>query len=398
MSQVLNKGLSSNAVDGSKLRLNNSQALRARNGANTGDVSILFVDSSNNVLIQDGTGNNSVDATGRSLIDSSGSAQLTWTTSGLTVSSLSASQVVATDSGKKLTSINYSASNVASTLAFRDSSGNSAFNVLTVAGLNSTGDLSTPEATFTLSGALVSTSIATNVPSLVIDGTTANATAAGSAGIIFKSDVHDNVFVISTQDQTGTVQSASLYLSTGVAVNAPSSGMIFQTGNVSGATGGNTGSYQFQTGQITNSGNANDTGDFTIAIGTTAGAGARGQFVYIDGTDTIAGSVLTNAGGDGRAHWALPSAGVTGNKETFVLSGTDITNQYLDLAHVAKTGTVDFKVKGSGDLLEGALYDYSINYTGGSGGNTRITFLNDLATGGGAALVATDVVQISYLY
>lgn len=85
-------------------------------------------------------------------------------------------------------------------------------------------------------------------------------------------------------------------------------------------------------------------------------------------------------------------------KETFTLIAGDITNQYVDLAQVAKTGSIDFKVKGSAELLEGASHDFSVSYTGGAGGKTRITFLNDLATGGAAALVATDVVQVLYAY
>lgn len=85
-------------------------------------------------------------------------------------------------------------------------------------------------------------------------------------------------------------------------------------------------------------------------------------------------------------------------KETFILSSGDITNQFLDLAQVAQTNSIDFKVKGGGALLEGASYDYSVSYTGGAGGKTRVTFLNDLATGGVSALVAADVVQIAYRY
>lgn len=94
---------------------------------------------------------------------------------------------------------------------------------------------------------------------------------------------------------------------------------------------------------------------------------------------------------------AVPSA-PTSNKETFVLGGTDITNQFLDLAHVARTGSLDFQVQGLPPQLEGASYDYSVSYTGGAGGNTRITFLNGLATGGVSALVATDVVQVDYQF
>ena len=55
-------------------------------------------------------------------------------------------------------------------------------------------------------------------------------------------------------------------------------------------------------------------------------------------------------------------------------------------------------VKGGGIQIEGASFDYSVNYTGGAGGNTRITFLNDLATGGASALIAGDVVVAQYEY
>jgi len=108
------------------------------------------------------------------------------------------------------------------------------------------------------------------------------------------------------------------------------------------------------------------------------------------------GQVLTVAGGI--PAWAAAGATTTPNKETFVLSSTDITHQYLDLAHVARTNSIIFMVQGSGYLLEGTSYDYSVSYTGGVGSNTRITFLNDLATGGNAALVAGDVVQVNYSY
>lgn len=96
--------------------------------------------------------------------------------------------------------------------------------------------------------------------------------------------------------------------------------------------------------------------------------------------------------------WAAPATGSTNNKELFVLSGTNITNQYVDLAHVALTNSIDFVVQGAGSQIEGASYDYSVNYTGGAGGNTRITFLNGLATGGISALVAGDVVVAQYEY
>lgn len=92
------------------------------------------------------------------------------------------------------------------------------------------------------------------------------------------------------------------------------------------------------------------------------------------------------------------SSSVTFNKETFVLSGTNITNQFVDLAHVAKTNSILMQIQGGSPALEGASYDYSVSYTGGAGGNTRITFLNAIATGGVSALVASDVLQINYSF
>lgn len=112
--------------------------------------------------------------------------------------------------------------------------------------------------------------------------------------------------------------------------------------------------------------------------------------------DGTANQVL-KTDGSGQLGWTTAS-GATNNKETFTLSGTDITNQYIDFAQVARTGSVHLIVKGGPATLEGASYDYSLSYTGGAGGKTRLTFLNDLATGGASALVAGDILQVVYEY
>lgn len=85
-------------------------------------------------------------------------------------------------------------------------------------------------------------------------------------------------------------------------------------------------------------------------------------------------------------------------KELFTLAGGDITNQYIDLLQVAETDSIQFMVKGLGPQLEGAGQQYSVSYTGGAGGKTRITFLNEIATGGVSELIAGDIVQVSYRY
>jgi hypothetical protein len=111
-----------------------------------------------------------------------------------------------------------------------------------------------------------------------------------------------------------------------------------------------------------------------------------------------AGQVL-QSDGSGNLQWVTVSgASVNFNKETFVLTASDISNGYVDLAEVAVANSIVFLVRGAGVMLEGASYDYSVDYTGGNGGKTRITWLNDLAIGGAAELVAGDVLQIQYQY
>lgn len=123
-------------------------------------------------------------------------------------------------------------------------------------------------------------------------------------------------------------------------------------------------------------------------------------------TSSLQGLVPASGGGttnylraDGT--WAAIAASSTYNEERITLSGTDITNQYVDLAHVvvgssAAANTVTLFAVG-GPMQEKTV-DYTVSLTGGSGGVTRITFAGDLATGGGAALVASDILVITYSY
>ena len=86
----------------------------------------------------------------------------------------------------------------------------------------------------------------------------------------------------------------------------------------------------------------------------------------------------------------LAGAGVTFTKETFTLAGGDITNQFVTLANTP-IAVLNFIVKGGAPLLEGASHDYTVT-------GAQIDFENDLATGGAAALIAGDVVQVVYVY
>jgi len=82
-------------------------------------------------------------------------------------------------------------------------------------------------------------------------------------------------------------------------------------------------------------------------------------------------------------------------KENLTLNGTDITNQYKDLAQVIIASSLDLVVAG---IVQTEGVDYTVSLTGGAGGKTRISFAGDLATGGAAALVSVDVLRFKYQY
>lgn len=87
---------------------------------------------------------------------------------------------------------------------------------------------------------------------------------------------------------------------------------------------------------------------------------------------------------------------VTKQEDQLALNSTDITNQYKDLTY-AITGTSSVQVSYLGGLIQ-ANSNFSVSATGGVGGVGRITFLNDLATGGSQALTSSDTLVVSYMH
>lgn len=82
--------------------------------------------------------------------------------------------------------------------------------------------------------------------------------------------------------------------------------------------------------------------------------------------------------------------GADAHEQTFTLGAGDITNGYVDLAFVAMTESIHVTPKGG--LLQTLTDDYTISYTGGAGGVTRITFAGDLAS----TLVAGHKLMVKY--
>lgn len=250
-------------------------------------------------------------------------------------------------------------------------------------------------------------------------GISINTGAAGSntgditvnTGAPTNANFNSGGFISATGAVTGTGQSGifqfitggaadtlsgSVVLASGAIAGSGSSGSLtLFTGGISSVGGGGTGTATLQSGDI--DAGAGVSGDVVLHIGTSTGT--RGHIKFTDGSEGTAGYVWTSLDTVGSGSWMPgPSATPVNKKELFVLSGTDITNQYIDLTHVALTDSIDFVVQGEGSQIEGASYDYSVSYTGGAGGNTRLSFLNGLATGGLSALTTGDVVVIQYQF
>lgn len=84
-------------------------------------------------------------------------------------------------------------------------------------------------------------------------------------------------------------------------------------------------------------------------------------------------------------------------EEIITLTATDISNGYIDLSHTAhglNATNNSVSVYPIGGILQEKGVDYTVSLTGGSGGVTRISFIGDLAS----LLVAGDKLMISYNY
>jgi hypothetical protein len=235
-----------------------------------------------------------------------------------------------------------------------------------------------------------------------------------------------------------TSNSGGLYFTSGSVDGTSSTGEVyFASGDNLGS--GNSGAYSIRSGNVTGSG---DSGPIIIYAGNVT-SGTRGDLdvnvnrsIFRPDTDfvitkqasfrlipgiaandnavgfkppasIVSEIIWTLPNADGSANqvlktngagilsWATPAGSVTFGKQNFTLIAGDITNQYIDLSQVILANSLDFMLNG---LIYNEGIDYTVNLTGGAGGNTRITFAGDLATGGASPLAIGDVVYVKYNY
>ena len=131
-----------------------------------------------------------------------------------------------------------------------------------------------------------------------------------------------------------------------------------------------------------------------VQLQSVAGVSASGV-LYVNGSNNLAslgyGSAyqVLRMNSAGTALEFANDAGLWG-KESFTLTNTDITNQYIDLAYEVDANSI---VGFVGRLGIHNTEDYTTSVVSGK---TRITFANSLATGGAEELVAGDKLFFTY--
>lgn len=262
---------------------------------------------------------------------------------------------------------------------------NGAQGAVTVNAINQlTGDATAGPASGSQSQALTFATVNTNVGSFG-SSTSIPSFTVNAKGLITAAS--GNVVIAPAGTLSGSTLNATVVSSSLTSVGTITSGTWTGT-TIAIANGG--------TGQVTPN----------AAFAALSPMATAGDLIYENATPIPArlpigsnGNILTVV--SGLPAWAPAATTLTVTEDIDTLSSGDITNQFVDLLHVAQgssatVNSISLNVVGGPEQLKGT--DYTVSLTGGSGGVTRITFAGDLATGGNAALVAGDVLLIKYAY
>lgn len=374
MTQIVTKFIADNNVTGAKIRLGNNETLRARNAANTADVDLLKLTAGNLLEFQ----------------------TLPYANPTLPIPT----------ADKQFVTVEYIKNYVNGKSDAKDSV--QYLSDINIAGTFNPGNATTP-ASITGATALVidgktfnETDVTTPRMRIALTGQTAalqngiyDLTAAGATSYtLTRSQDFDGITDPSGIEVTtgayfsvvnGTVYSGyEVLLTTADPIVINTTALTFVkypstlslTGGDMITKNGNDFSVDLQTnGGLESSNPGNQAGQLRIRVDTAALEKDRTTAI-----NTSTGALVA------RKH----------NKQTFTLSSQDITNQYIDVAFIAGDSSVNFGVLGAGFQAE--TTDYTVNYTGGAGGKTRISFAGGLATAGVSALAAGDVIQVQYTY
>lgn len=360
MSQLKTKYIEDNAVNDLKMRLRNNLALRGRNAADTADVEILKVTSSDIIQL-------------------------------LRTMSMNSSRIVdlldpvaAQDAATK----GYVDSVVAGVTDPKDAARVATVNALPAVtydnGSGGVGATLTADA----NGALpVIDGVTLVVGNRVLVKNQANALENGVYDVTQLGDGSTPFILTRSTDVDG--HSPEGLVSQGmlipVAEGAVNGSLGFILTTVDPITLGTTDLGFTQFGEVIQAGSGLTKTGQTLIIDNGNGLGFNGNqlVVLVDDASLVDGTTKIKSGN---------VVGRIGQKETFTLTATDISNGYVDLAKVAGRNTVILQPEGGPKQNE--AIDFTISYLGGAGGKSRITFVGDLANP--AILSENDKVHVTY--
>lgn len=129
------------------------------------------------------------------------------------------------------------------------------------------------------------------------------------------------------------------------------------------------------------------TGQTPSSIDEGVGLGYDGnQLVVLVDDDLVDGTTKILGGGEVASRRSF--------KEPKTLSATDVSNGYVDLAKVASRDSI--VLQPAGGPKQNEALDFTVSYLGGASSKSRVTFAGDLASGGNAALADGDTLYFTY--
>lgn len=334
MAQIIKKLIAANAVDGSKIKFANNENIKARNAADSADVNILKVNASDVIEFASIPQAAGTPSNANDLVNKAYADGLT------------PSGVVLADGS----------------VPFTADQSMGGFKLTSLAAPTSANDA--------VRKVYVDDADALLIP-LTQKGAANGVASLDGAG---KVPVAQLPSAVMTYEGVWNASTNSPTLADGTG----DAGQVYRVGTA-GSQNLGSGSISFSVGDyVIYNGSTWEKSDTTDAVASVNGATG---VVVLDTDDISEGS--TNKY---QAAWG---------KENLTLNGTDITNQYKDLAQVILASSMDVVFQG---IVQREGTDYTVSLTGGAGGNTRVSFAGDLATAGAAALISGDVLVFKYQY
>lgn len=345
MTQINKKFIANDAVDDTKIKLNNNAGLRARNAANSADLVIVKLNASD--------------------------------VPEFAITPVAAAAAPVPSAAKQFATVEYVQNVVAAKGDAKDSVDYLADVNVPLTGATLTVDSGTPTAGMRIALTAQTTASQNGIYTLGISGTytltrasDANTNAQVTSGMFFmvtQGTVYQGYEVLLTTPDAIVLDTTALTF-----VKYPST--LTQTAGDMLLKTGNNWTVDLQSlGGLESSNAGNAAGQ--LRVKTDQAATEKDKSTRLDSTT---GAV----------------SGRRSKKAPFTLVAGDITNQYVDLPDVAGDSSVQLFVAGAPPQIEGT--DFTVNYTGGASSKTRITFAGGLATAGASALVATDVLSVVY--